>query len=100
MPGTLTGTPPRSRNDAPARRGTPRAAIGALRNYESLAIKQKEGILAYQAFPRPWDKGEDRWSEQEWHDLGVITSDIQERSESMWNGRASEAASASGGAGR
>lgn len=55
----------------------------ALPNYELLAIKQKEGILAYQAFPRPWDKGEDRWSEQEWHDLGVITSDIQERSESM-----------------
>jgi hypothetical protein len=38
--------------------------------YELLAIKQKEGILVYQAFPRPARNAEDRWTRQEWHDLG------------------------------
>jgi hypothetical protein len=53
-----------------------------LPDYELLAIKQKEGILAYQAFPRPWREGRHSWTRQESRDLGMITSDAHIRSES------------------
>jgi hypothetical protein len=62
-----------------------------LPDYELLDIKQKDGILDYQAFPHPWREGERSWNRQEWHDLGVITSDIQRRSESMCEGCGSPA---------
>ena len=55
-----------------------------------LAIKQKYGVLEYQAFPRRWVKGQKRWTAQELDDLEAITSEIRNRSESVceWRGAA------------
>jgi hypothetical protein len=50
-------------------------------NYELLAIKQKHGMLAYQAFPRRWVKGEDQWTPEEADELGAIVDEFRVRSE-------------------
>ena len=36
----------------------------AFPDYELLAIKQKWGVLDYQAFPRRWAEGQQRWTSQ------------------------------------
>ena len=55
-----------------------------------LDIKQKEGLLAYQAFPRPWVRGERRWTTEETTTLDVITDTFRELSETVceWCGGA------------
>jgi hypothetical protein len=55
--------------------------VAVFPDYELLDVKQKHGVLAYQAFPRRWVKGEDGWTAEESRVLGSITSDIQKRSE-------------------
>jgi hypothetical protein len=54
-----------------------------LPDYELIAIKQKEGVLAYQAFPRRLRSAGEHWARQERHDLGAITDDIRLRSEAI-----------------
>jgi hypothetical protein len=55
----------------------------AFPDYELLAIKQKYGLLEYQAFPRRWVQGQTQWTDQEYADLLGITSEIRDRSESV-----------------
>lgn len=52
-------------------------------DYELLAVKQKEGVLAFQAFPRPSKQGEPQWTSDEFRRLGAITSQAQKSSESV-----------------
>ena len=67
-----------------------RRLVVAFPEYELLAIKQKWGALAYQAFPRPGVKGERRWSPDEARELGRITGEFWKRSETVceWCGAA------------
>lgn len=64
----------------------------AFPDYELLAIKQKYGLLEYQAFPRRWAEGQRRWTAQEHADLEAITSEFRDRSEHIceWCGVAGE----------
>jgi hypothetical protein len=39
--------------------------LAAFPEHELLAIKQKHGVLSYQAFPRRWVEGERPWSADE-----------------------------------
>ncbi len=52
-------------------------------DYELLAIKQKFGLLEYQAFPRPWVKDVERWTVEEMGTLQEITDDVRRRSETI-----------------
>lgn len=62
----------------------------AFPEYELLAIKQKYGVLAYQAFPRKWVQGERQWSDEEAAELHAITDEFRVRSETVceWCGAA------------
>jgi hypothetical protein len=64
----------------------------AFPDYELLDIKQKWGVLVYQAFPRRWAEASKRWTTQEYADLGAIVGGIQERSEAIceWCGAAGQ----------
>jgi hypothetical protein len=64
----------------------------AFPDYELLAIKQKFGVLEYQAFPRRWAEGQRQWTTQEHADLEAITSEIRDRSETTceWCGTAGQ----------
>ncbi len=57
--------------------------VAALPDYELVNIKQKYGALIYQAYPRRAVDGERPWTAQEYQVLGTITSDIQDRSETV-----------------
>lgn len=59
-------------------------------DYELLAVKQKWGALAYQAFPRAWVPGATSWTGDEYAVLKTITDAIRTRSESIceWCGAA------------
>jgi hypothetical protein len=61
-------------------------------DYELLAIKQKWGVLVYQAFPGRWAEGRKQWTAQEYADLGAIVDEFQERSEGIceWCGAAGQ----------
>lgn len=50
--------------------------------YELLNIKQKYGVLAFQAFPRAWREGASTWSEKEAVELDQIIERFVRRSES------------------
>jgi hypothetical protein len=56
---------------------------GAFPDYELLAIKQKHGVLSYQAFPRPWVDGERSWSADEAAESGTIIDEFVVRSETV-----------------
>jgi hypothetical protein len=60
--------------------------------YELLAVKQKYGRLAFQAFPRPWREDRRAWSSEEHARLDEITDAFGERSETIceWCGSAGE----------
>lgn len=62
----------------------------AFPDYELLNIKQKWGVLVYQANPCRWVEGSKQWTKQEDKDFGAITSEIQMRSEAIceWCGAA------------
>jgi hypothetical protein len=64
--------------------------VGLFPEYELLNIKQKYGVLAYQAFPRPWSEGEQRWSSAEFDALEAVTEEYRSRSETVceWCGAA------------
>lgn len=64
----------------------------AFPDYELLAIKQKYGVLEYQAFPRPWAPGQQRWTRRESADLLAITGEVRDRSRHIceWCGAAGE----------
>jgi hypothetical protein len=64
----------------------------AFPDYELLDIKQKWGVLVYQAFPRRWVEGSKQWTMQEYADLGAIVGEIQERSAAIceWCGAAGQ----------
>jgi len=64
----------------------------AFPEYELLYIKQKYGVLEYQAFPRRWAKGQGQWTTQEHDSLETITSQIRERSGNIceWCGAAGQ----------
>jgi hypothetical protein len=57
--------------------------VAAFPEYELLAVKQKYGVLEYQAFPRRWVKDHRQWSAEEQADLDAITSEIRQRSETV-----------------
>ncbi|MFE7385537.1 hypothetical protein ACFU9F_34840 [Streptomyces zhihengii] len=50
--------------------------------YELLAVKQKWGMLAFQAFPRPWKPGGD-WTSAEYARLGTLADAFADRSETV-----------------
>jgi len=50
-------------------------------DYELLSVKQKFGVLAYQALPHRWVAGETRWSTQEYDDVQEITEEFRVQSE-------------------
>ena len=52
----------------------------AFPNYELLAVKEKYGELAFQAFPRPWQTGGGPWTNQEAHAVDQITDEYRELS--------------------
>lgn len=55
--------------------------VAAFPDYELLGIKQKYGVLSYQAFPRRWVDGERSWSTDEAAALDAITDEFGVRSE-------------------
>jgi hypothetical protein len=55
----------------------------AFPDYELLDIKQKYGVLEFQAFPRRWAEGQGQWTRQEYADLHAITGEIRDRSETI-----------------
>lgn len=55
------------------------ALVAEFPDYELLAVKQKFGSLAFQAFPRPWKPGGD-WTDAEHSRLRVVTSAFSSRS--------------------
>lgn len=55
--------------------------VAAFPDYELLDVKQKWGLLEYQAFPQRWVKGEMRWTDEESDLLEEITDEIRTRSE-------------------
>jgi hypothetical protein len=61
-------------------------------DYELLAIKQKYGVLSYQAFPCRWVEGERQWSAGEAAELDAITDEYRARSEVVceWCGAAAQ----------
>ena len=58
------------------------AVVATFPNYELLAVKQKYGELAFQAFPVPWS-GPDTWAEDEHLRLDDIVEKFQEQSRSV-----------------
>jgi hypothetical protein len=58
--------------------------------YELLDIKQKHGILWYQAFPRRWVQGQEQWTQEEADELNAIVDEFQIRSQVIceWCGAA------------
>src|SRR5690349_572980 len=46
-------------------------------DYELLAIKEKYGELAYQAFPHPWKQGGGAWTETEYDFVEEVTGRAQ-----------------------
>jgi hypothetical protein len=48
-------------------------------DYELLAVKEKFGELAFQAFPRPWRQG-GAWTDGEATEADEITDDVRRRS--------------------
>jgi hypothetical protein len=57
--------------------------VAAFPEYELLAIKQKYGVLSYQAFPGRWVEGQRRWSADEAVEMDAITEEFRARSESV-----------------
>jgi hypothetical protein len=57
--------------------------VAVFPEYELLAIKQKYGVLSYQAFPRPWVDGERCWSADEGAAVDAITDEFSVRSEAV-----------------
>jgi hypothetical protein len=57
--------------------------VAVFPDYELLNIKQKWGVLAYQAFPRAWVEGETAWTQEEHTELEAITGEFRVRSESV-----------------
>lgn len=64
--------------------------VGLFPEYELLNVKQSYGALEFQAFPRAWVEGEQRWSLEELGALEAITDEFRSRSETMceWCGAA------------
>jgi hypothetical protein len=62
----------------------------AFPDYELLAIKQKYGVLEFQAFPKPRASAEQSGSSDEYLSLLAITDEIRDRSERVceWCGAA------------
>jgi hypothetical protein len=69
-----------------------RRLVAAFPDYELSAIKQKYGVLDYQAFPQPWADGQQTWTSQDYLDLLAITGDFRERSQAIceWCGSAGQ----------
>jgi hypothetical protein len=57
--------------------------VAAFRDYELLAIKQKHGLLSFQAFPRCWVDGERSWSADEAAEVNAIIEEFSVRSETV-----------------
>lgn len=66
--------------------------VAVFDDYELMNIKQSYGVLLYQAHPRRVVDGKRPWTAQERRVLGMITSDIQRRSENVceWCGGAGD----------
>jgi hypothetical protein len=60
-----------------------KALVADFPEYELLAVKQKFGVLAYQAFPRPWVEGERGWTQDEAASVNTITEMAQSKSQSV-----------------
>ncbi|MGW5047459.1 hypothetical protein [Streptomyces griseoluteus] len=58
------------------------AVVAEFPEYELLAVKQKWGALAFQAFPRPWKPG-GNWSDAEHSRLHAVTDAFADRSEGI-----------------
>lgn len=59
-----------------------RAVVAEFPDYELLAVKQKWGALAFQAFPRLWMPG-GNWTEAERARLHAVTDAFADRSEDI-----------------
>jgi hypothetical protein len=55
------------------------AVVAEFPEYELLAVKQKWGALAFQAFPRPWKPG-GNWTGAEYSRLHAVTDAFADRS--------------------
>jgi hypothetical protein len=66
--------------------------VAVFPEYELLNVKEKYGVLFFQAWPRPWAAGEERWTPGEEEALGAIVGEIQWKSESVceWCGEPGE----------
>lgn len=58
------------------------AVVAEFPEYELLAVKQKWGALAFQAFPRPWKPG-GNWTDAQYARLHAVTDAFVDRSESI-----------------
>ncbi|GGO42110.1 hypothetical protein GCM10012286_22890 [Streptomyces lasiicapitis] len=58
------------------------AVVAEFPEYELLAVKQKWGALAFQAFPRPWRHG-GAWTDAEHARLHAVTDAFADRSEGI-----------------
>ncbi len=67
-----------------------RAIAAVFPEYELLAVKQKLGVLEFQAFPRPWERNQTRWTTEEANTLNAITDGARLASEETceWCGHA------------
>ncbi|HCB03551.1 MAG TPA: hypothetical protein DEQ43_04745 [Nocardioides bacterium] len=59
-----------------------RSIVASFPDYELLDVKQKYGVLAFQANPRPWVRDRTCWTDNEAAALGAIKEDARTRSES------------------
>ncbi|QDQ15562.1 hypothetical protein [Streptomyces spectabilis] len=59
-----------------------RAVVEEFPEYELMAVKQKWGALAFQAFPRPWKPG-GNWTHAEYARLSAVTDVFTTRSEGI-----------------
>jgi hypothetical protein len=55
--------------------------VAAFPDYELLAVKQKDGCLAFQAFPRPWVQGQRTWTMEEAFAVDRIIAPFETESE-------------------
>ena len=69
-----------------------RQLVEVFPDYELLAVKQKDGLLAYQAFPWPEAENRPKWSVEDLAALDEITDAFAYRSESIceWCGAGGE----------
>ncbi|GGX41890.1 hypothetical protein GCM10010353_66340 [Streptomyces chryseus] len=58
------------------------SVVAEFPEYELLAVKQKWGALAFQAFPRPWKPG-GNWTDTEDARLHAVTDAFADRSEGI-----------------